>query len=144
MDVVLYLLTRVWASSSVSWSPWRTLLILSEGCINVNAMRDSHSEKEETERERDWRMNTWRERVAEAETVAEESGGGTSDQVRRSEVEVCGFLTGVLALPCILFYALWVFSWAECEFDLNAEEREFFIYLFLIRRGTWIFKCGRY
>lgn len=34
-----------------------------------------------------------------AVTVAEESdGGGTSDQVSRSEVLVCGFLTGVLAM----------------------------------------------
>lgn len=34
------------------------------------------------------------------EAVAAESGGGSSDQVRRSEVEVCGFLTGVF--PCIV------------------------------------------
>lgn len=27
--------------------------------------------------------------------MAGDSGGGVSDQVRRSEVEVCGFLTGV-------------------------------------------------
>lgn len=39
-------------------------------------------------------MLTWPERVAEA-TVAADSGGGVSDQVRRSEVLVCGFLTGV-------------------------------------------------
>jgi hypothetical protein len=40
---------------------------------------------------------TWWGRVErEAEPTAGESGGGVSDHVSRSAVEVCGFLTGVL------------------------------------------------
>lgn len=44
----------------------------------------------------------WRERVTEAVAVAADSGGGVSDQVRRSEVLVCGFLTGVDVPLCIV------------------------------------------
>jgi len=40
--------------------------------------------------------STWWERTAEREAEEGESGGGTSDQVSRSAVDVCGFLTGVL------------------------------------------------
>jgi hypothetical protein len=50
-------------------------------------------------------MSTWWERVAEreaAEATAGESAGGFSDQVSRSAVDVCGFLTGVLL--SILFF----------------------------------------
>lgn len=40
---------------------------------------------------------TWRERAEEAaEPTAGEFSGGFSDQVSRSAVEVCDFLTGVL------------------------------------------------
>lgn len=45
-----------------------------------------------------YRVPTWWERTEErvAEEGAGESAGGVSDQVSRSAVEVCGFLTGVL------------------------------------------------
>ena len=96
MRSLFYVFNRLWASSSVSWPPWRTLLILSDGweCKQIHTQWVNVNKPNSTfftwEREK---VGTWWERAPE--TVAGDSDGGTSDQVSRSAVDVWGFLTGV-------------------------------------------------
>ena len=116
MRSLFYVFNRLWASSSVSWPPWRTLLILSDGweCKQIHTQWVNVNKPNSTfftwERER---VGTWWERAPE--TVAGDSDGGTSDQVSRSAVDVWGFLTGVFLSISQSFLSL---SLSLCVWDI--------------------------